>query len=106
PAVLLRCIDTEQPEFAATVNEVAGQLPVLVLESIEIRQHFPCDELVGGLSDEAVLVGQLFRREDAGRRLLEEPRAAVRERCRGRSHKRSRMPAAPMPPPIHIVTRP
>src|SRR5215831_10399517 len=80
----------------------------------EARQRgggFLLDELLGRLSDQLVLVGQLLRREHGlGARRLDEPRAAFRQ-GRGSSawshgYILSKMPAAPMPPPTHILTRP
>ena len=68
-----------RPELAAALESAArASCPVLVLEPLERRQHLGVDELVGRLRHQAVLVGELLRREDVGGRcLLEQPRAAL-----------------------------
>src|SRR4029453_17611341 len=88
----------------------------LGLESLQVWQHLVLHELGGGLRHQPVLVGDPFWREDVGRRrVVEQPGSAFatyvvsgfsRTSKRHRSHKRSKMPAAPMPPPTHMVTSP
>src|SRR4029077_19990187 len=109
-AVRLRHVDAEQPEGRAAQDEIARERPVLLLELFELRQHFRVDELLRGPADEAVLVGEPFRREHAvGARRLEQPLAAAKNRrlsCYRHSQTLSKIPAAPIPPPTHIVTMP
>ena len=64
-------------------------------------------KLARRLRDEAMLVGEALGRQaptPASPGSSSQAAALVRE-CR-RHATRSRMPAAPMPPPTHIVTRP
>src|SRR4051812_23326090 len=83
------------------------QRPVLVLEAIKVRQDLCIHELVRGPCDQPVFVRQLLGCEDAlSRGLFEEPRAPFGWCCCGGCHRRSKMPAAPIPPPTHMLTRP
>ena len=45
-----------RPEVAAALDELARQRPVLLLELVELRQHFRIDELLCGLADQPVFV--------------------------------------------------
>ena len=109
-AVLFRDIDAEEAEVAAALHEIARERPVLFLEAIELRQDLVLDELLRRLADQAMLVAQPLGCEDAvGVGRLEEPLAAAQNRgCSRRRHVQilSNIPAAPMPPPTHIVTMP
>ena len=162
-AVGLRDVGAHQPELTRATDQPAGQVPVLRFELVVVRHDLLGDELLGGLIDQPVVVGQPLRGEDrTGRRLLEKPDAAGdagRGGCRCRhwvlaqkgcsqpsapnqsspglpmwrrpsglrgkaealphgcprrsssstclhQDSRSKMPAAPMPPPTHMVTRP
>ena len=98
-----------------TADERPRERPVLLLEPLEHRQHLVVDELVGRLADQPMLVAEALRREDAGGvGVFDQPAAAVN--CGGRSRgghdesgpdqRRSKIPAAPIPPPTHIVTSP
>ena len=67
-----------QPELRAPANERPRQRPVLVLETIEVGQNLAVDELVGGLRNQPMLVGEFLRREWIFRcRVLEQPPAAL-----------------------------
>ena len=101
-----RHVHAEQSELAAPLDQQSRRGPVLLLQSIERGQHFLLGELGHRFGDEPMLLGPSFGRERGGWRRLEQPRAS--ERCRShRGHAmRSKTPAAPMPPPTHIVTRP
>ena len=106
------------PSSPHAADQRPRELPVLGLRALEIRQHLGVDELVGRLRHQPVLVGQLLGCEDVGRALgvLEQPRAALVEprlssrvlpvSIKDSPYIRSKMPAAPMPPPTHIVTIP
>ena len=81
-------------------------------------------ELLGGLADQALIVGEFGGSEDVfGARRFEQETAAEEPDagCRRGGHKsskiaegvrandyetRSKIPAAPMPPPMHMVTIP
>ena len=120
-AVGFRHVRAEQTELAAAAEQTPREVPVLRLELVVLVDHLPGDELVRRPVDEPLLVGQALRREDRlGGRRCKEPSAASRRRggrgCRSRHDGlvvdrlfrqiRSKIPAAPMPPPTHIVTIP
>ena len=113
---MLGHVRAEQSELAALANERPRQWPIVRLELVEVGQHLVVDELVRGLRDDAVFVRQHLRREDRCRLIVEQPRAAL-SCCVFRVHLvflqvlachyiRSKMPAAPIPPPTHMVTMP
>ena len=78
-AVLLGHAMPSRPRSAHRCQQVARERPVLVLETIEVRQHLVADELFGRLRDQPMLVGQFLRREDVCCRwLLEQPAAPLR----------------------------
>jgi len=56
--------------------------------------------------DQSVLVGLTFGGESRGRWRVEQPRSAECCRACRRHDRRSKIPAAPIPPPTHIVTSP
>ena len=118
-------VGPQQPEVAGAADEAPGELPVLGLEPVVVGRDLVVDELGRGLVDQPVLVAQpLGGERRAGRGLLQQPRAAGDAGCGAREcrHRnppgglaparttsyaaRSKMPAAPMPPPTHMVTRP
>ena len=112
-AVRLRDVDAQEPELAAALHERPGEGPVLLLEPIELRQDLLDDEFFGGLADHALFVGELLWREHGvGIGWLEQPRAAAQDRSRcfhissSCDYVRSKIPAAPIPPPTHMLTRP
>ena len=109
-AVRLRHVDAEQPELRALLHQLAREVPVLLLELIEFGKDLVLDELLRRAADEQMLLGELLGREDAVgfRRLEQEFAAAQDRRVSGRRHRHtlSKIPAAPMPPPTHIVTMP
>ena len=66
------------PSSPRPANQLARQRPVLLFETLDCRQHLLGDELVRGLSDEPMLVGQLLGREDRHTsRILDQPRPAA-----------------------------
>ena len=87
-AVGLRDVGAHQPELTRATDQAARQVPVLRFELVVVRHDLLGDELLGGLIDEPVLVGESFGGEDrAGRGLLEEPGPsgdAGRRRCHRR----------------------
>ena len=104
-------VDAEQSKRATSAQKMPRSTPVLLFHSVEFGQYFLRDELLRGLTDEAVLVGAPLGCEYlVGRRLAEQPAAALPGRSRRRRHQsssvRSNRPAAPMPPPTHMVTSP
>src|SRR5260370_510123 len=87
-----------------------------MLDGVNVRHHFLVPELVGGAGDGAVLVGEILGSEDLiGCRAFEQkgPAQVFRRGNGGSCHdyplqlfKFSKIPAAPWPPPTHIVTIP
>src|SRR5438477_3837108 len=79
-------IDTQKAELAATLDQRASQLPVLLLEAIEQREDVVVDKIGDRLRDQALLVVELFRSQNArGVGRLEQPFAAAQSRCCRRS---------------------
>jgi len=119
-AIGLWNIHPEQSQVTAAADQSASDVPLLAFEPVEHRQHFLFDELLGRPSNQPMLVREPFGRQDVGgRRLLEQPCAALTHAtvCRtgrgirvddahGGRQIRSNIPAAPMPPPTHIDTTP
>ena len=56
-AELVRDVGAKKPELTGAPHEMTRELPVLLFEALECRQHFVGHELVGGLADETMLVG-------------------------------------------------
>ena len=76
-AVGFRDVGAHQPELTRATDQPAGHVPVLRLELVVVRQNLLGDELLGGLIDEAVLVGEPFGSENrTWGCLLEEPDSA------------------------------
>jgi hypothetical protein len=110
-AQILGNVRGQQAELAGAADQGAGDAPVLGFQAFAHRRHFLADEVGRGSRDQPVLVGQLFRREHrAGRDFLDQPRATFVGgvgQCRRRHHDiLSKIPAAPIPPPTHMLTRP
>ena len=101
-----------RPSSPQRCSSRARQRPILLLETIELGQDFLLDELLRSCGNQAMFVGQPLRREDAVRRRRLSaaiPRRSGRQaarRCGRHRYILSKMPAAPMPPPTHIVTMP
>ncbi len=114
--VRLGHVRAEEAEVAGTADECAGERPVLLLELVEDRQHLARDELLGRLPDQLVLVAQPLGREDWLGGFFDQPGPAACscDGCHvmhsasstGLRLIRSKIPAAPIPPPTHIVTIP
>ena len=82
-AVDLGDVDAEQTEIAAAAHQFARERPVLLFEPIELWHHLVVDELPRRLADQAMFLGQAFRREDGvGVRRFEQPCAAAQNRDR------------------------
>ena len=76
-------IGPEQPELAASPDQVARQRPVLCLQLVEDRQHFVVDEVLGRPADQPVLLAQPLGREHRCRiDFLGQPGSAADCRCR------------------------
>src|SRR5687767_1531274 len=122
-AVLLRNVGAQQAEAAAFLHQLSLQGPVFLLQAIVDRYHLAVDELRRRLPDQFVFLGQLFGSHHRGRiGLPNQPCAAfycrfaryarhtllvsVISNQQSVRYRRSKMPAAPMPPPTHIVTMP
>ena len=71
-----------------------------MLDGIEMWHDFIRPKFIGSARDSEMLGAEIFRREDAGGvALFDEERTALY--CR-----HSNIPAAPCPPPTHMVTNP
>ena len=107
-AVLLCRVGAHDAQRAAALDQLSRERPVLLFEPVEHGQHFVLHEVADRVADHPVLLGPLFRSEDAGRvGRLEQELAATQDRsCCRHDYIRSNMPAAPMPPPTHMVTMP
>src|SRR5262249_59460547 len=80
--------------------------PVLRLELLEPGDDLAVDERLGRLQDQPLLVAQPLAREHAvRRRVFDQPSAAAHDRF-SRHQVLSKIAAAPMPPPTHMLTRP
>jgi hypothetical protein len=78
-SVGLRHVDAEQPELAAALDQPSREIPVVLFEPAELGQHLLFDELLGGVPDQPMLVGDAFRRQHlpaVGR--LDQPGAATK----------------------------
>ena len=74
PPVLFGGRQAQQPQLAAALDQLARERPVLRFHPVQVGQHLRVDELLGGLRDEPMLLGQLLRREDVGvSHLVEQP---------------------------------
>ena len=62
-AVHLGHVDAQQAQLAASAQERAGEVPVLLLEAFDRRHHLGRGELLGRLRDEAMVVGHPLGRE-------------------------------------------
>src|SRR5687768_10381381 len=92
--------DADQPELARPLKQPAGQRSVFLVESLDCGDVVVFRDLARCLRDQPTLFGEPLRRQSARRvSSLEQP-------CRALHATRSRIPAAPMPPPTHRVTRP
>ena len=109
-----RHVGAEEAQLAAPAEQPAREIPILLLELIVARDHLVRHELAGCLVDQAMLLRQSFRSDHrSGYRLAEEPGPAFVDRSGRRcSHWEplryilSNIPAAPIPPPTHMVTIP
>ncbi len=63
-ADVFRYVDADQAERAGAGDQVAGDLPVLLLEFGQRRRHFVGDELRRGLRDQPMFLAQPLGRED------------------------------------------
>src|SRR5690349_16627160 len=75
-----------------------------MLQSVEMRHDLLRPELVGRAGDRLMLGGEFLRREDVTRLALFDEERAAFDRSHYCSH--SKIPAAPCPPPTHMVTMP
>ncbi len=80
-AELLRDVGSEQAEFAGSADEAACELPILLLEPVERWLHLIRHELVGRLTDEPMLVGQLLRCEHRVSLCVVDQPGAPAHRC-------------------------
>src|SRR4029077_391261 len=63
-AVLFGNIDVGEAKFTRLLDQIAADLPVLVLDLLDIGQDLIAGKLVGGLRDLPMLVSKVFWRED------------------------------------------
>ena len=115
PAKFFRHVGAEQTKLSAPAQQLTGQIPVLGLELVDAVDDFIDNELLRRPIDEALLFGHPLGCEHPSLRcVLEKPGASLLDR-HGRCNRHrtsqvfyslSKIPAAPMPPPTHIVTRP
>src|SRR5215471_6694024 len=78
-----------------------------MLDRLGVRYDFLIEELAGRARDGAVLLGEVFGREDVGGRGIGDQESPAGRRPGGSHYCRhSRIPAAPCPPPTHMVTIP
>ena len=108
PPRLLGHVGGEQAQLAGAAQQATRDAPVLAFERLTHRRHFLAHEVGRGARDQPVLVGETLRRQDVtGRGVLDQPRAALLCQCHRRHHDiLSKIPAAPMPPPTHMLTSP
>jgi len=78
-AVGLGNIDRGEAEVAGLLQQLAGDGVVLVLHLLGVGDDFVVAEIVSGLCDEAVLVGEILRRENVGKLAFFEQEAAARD---------------------------
>ena len=112
-AILFGHIDCEESQFAAAHQQLARDAPVLLFSSRSSRGRTSfTHELFRGTGDKALFLRDAFRCPHAiGLGGGQQPLTAAQDSNRlvgGGPHDYilSNMPAAPMPPPTHIVTIP
>ena len=76
-AVFLGNIGTKQPQIAGLFQEVAGDLPRVVLEGVEVWDHLVVDIFAAGIADHAMLVGEILRREHLSRCRISDQKLAA-----------------------------
>ena len=93
-------------------QEGSRDFKIAVLHFLHLRGDFFFEELAGSAGDGVVFVGEIFRSEDFGWGLVlykKEPAGGFGIDCgchESAFQIRSKIPAAPWPPPTHMVTRP
>src|SRR5687768_255393 len=105
-AIFVGRVDTEQAQLASPSQQLTREGPVFLLEPVDGGDDLLFRKLARSLRDHAMLVSETLRRQHGrGIARLEQPCRALMCKCRCHA-TRSRMPAAPIPPPTHIVTSP
>ena len=93
-----------QAQFRGFAQDAIGDAGLLMLDRFEVRRHFVVPELFRGARDGAMLFGEILGREyRSGCALRSETRRLPRSCV---ASYLSKIPAAPCPPPTHIVTMP
>ena len=64
PAVLGRDFEAQQIELARLAQQLPRQVPVVLVELLDDRQHFLLHELGGRLAEQTLLVGQFLACEN------------------------------------------
>ncbi len=114
-AVAFRCENGFQPQGRGFAQQRNGDVEVAVLHCLDVRPHFVVEELACGAGNVVMLLGEVFRSKDVVRRLIlykKGPAGGFRGDCgchqltSFRLYNLSKTPAAPCPPPTHIVTKP
>src|SRR6185369_11023840 len=63
-AILFRNVRADQAKLGSFVDQLASQLPVVLLEFIDPGIDLVIDKLPSGVGDHAVLFSKIFRSED------------------------------------------
>jgi hypothetical protein len=64
---LRRNLEAQQVEIARLLQQLPRQLPVVFVEPFDDRQHFLLHEFRGGLSEQPLLLGEIFSNVDVVR---------------------------------------
>ena len=78
-AVFGRNVNVGQAHFGALLEEIARDLPVLVLDLFDGREEFVDRKLVGELGDHLLVFVEVFRSEDVLQVVVFEQKASARE---------------------------
>jgi hypothetical protein len=93
------------------------QVEVLLVDLLDLGNYLPIDELLDGLAHLALFIGEVLGRKHVGAGTFDDQvLAAFQDFFSHYRHLKgsvvvvfynlSKMPAAPMPPPIHMETMP
>ncbi len=97
--------ESESRGFAQKRN---GNVEIAMLHFFDVRRDLFIEEFARRAGDGVVLFGEIFGREDGAGRLIfyEEGTADDLHNSGWHNQIRSKIPAAPWPPPTHMVTMP
>ena len=107
-------VHREQPELATAREEPSRDGPVLLLHAVELRKHLVLDELLGRAANEALFLRERSGVHTASGSAAVKSHSPPRRTAIGASVVKDgpmptfsqKCPAAPIPPPTHMVTMP